>query len=637
MRESQAIECIALVGAPNSGKTTLYNWLTASKFKTVNYPGATVEYSVGGLADRYKSHIRCAENKSYHMMDTPGTYSLFPKSVDEEVTLKALYAHPEFGLIKKVILVVDATQMERHLLMAEQLRDAGFHFVIALTMSDLLKKNQVHLNLEPLKVAFGAEVVLVDGLLGGGVPELVSQICSMPLYETPRPLVEWDSKKMDSVQKKLAQLVTQIEGVGGISAMAKVYEQTARIDRWLLHPIGGLFIFIGMMWGLFTLIYSGAAPMMDLVDGGFSSLKNEVLALGPGTLLYDFLGNGIVGSFGAVLVFVPQIFILFLGIGLLEASGYLARAATLIDRPFSKIGLSGRSFVPLLSGFACAVPAIIATRNISSAKDRWITNFIIPLMTCSARLPVYALLLGFLFKNEPPWKAGLALAILYIIAMIIGGFAAGFLNRILSFKDKSFFMMELPLYRRPRMAVILRQTWTRTWSYIKRAGPPIFVFAVIIWVGTTFPHFDKEDPERLQTSYLAQVGQKIEPVFQPMGVDWRVGVGLLSAFAAREVFVSSMAIMFNVTSETEDQMQVSLLKTMEEAQFPSGQPVFTTASVVGLLFFFMIALQCMSTFGVQLKENRSAKFAMGQLVVFNLVAYLLAVGIVHGLRWMGIS
>jgi ferrous iron transport protein B len=292
--------------------------------------------------------------------------------------------------------------------------------------------------------------------------------------------------------------------------------------------------------------------------------------------------------------------------------------------------------VPILSGFACAVPAIMATRNISSTRDRWITNFIIPLMTCSARLPVYSLLLGFLFLGQAPWKAGFALAALYMGAACVGAIAAGILNRILAKREKSFFMMELPMYRRPQMRVILKQTLTRTNSYVKRAGPAIFFFAILIWVGSTFPNYHAEDAERLQTSYLAQVGHVIEPVFRPMGVDWRVGVGLISAFAAREVFVSSMAIMFNITGE-EEARAAGMLEEMQKATLPNGQHIFTIATVLGLLIFFMIALQCMSTFGVQLRENKSWSLAVTQLVTFNIFAYILAVICVQGLRAFGIA
>jgi len=624
---------IALVGAPNSGKTTLYNWLTNSRFKTVNYPGATIEYSLGRLADRY---LKDSKGEDYPVMDTPGTYSLFPKSADEEVTLKALYDHPLMGPAGKVILVVDGTQIARHLLMAQQLKEAGFSFVIAVTMADLLRKNKIELDLSVLEKEFQTKVIAIDGVLGGGLNELVAAVHSLAWTEKPRKLQVWDQASSTEKIQRIETLARETERKAKAQGkdLSAIYETTARVDRFLLHPFFGLFIFFLIMWGLFSSIYWGAAPLMDLVDSGFASLVEFSTEKFPG-LLGDFIGNGVIASFGAVLIFVPQIFILFLGIGLLESSGYLARAATLIDRPFSKVGLSGRAFVPLLSGFACAVPAIMATRNISSARDRWITNFVIPLMSCSARLPVYSLLLGFLFLGEPAWKAGLGLAVLYMLAVLVGAIAAAILNKILAQNQKSFFMMELPIYRKPHWKVLLKQTFTRTNAYVKRAGPIILVFAVLIWVSGTFPHYQAESAERLQTSYLAQAGRVVEPIFQPMGVDWRVGVGLISAFAAREVFVSSMAVMFNITDE--ETQESGMLEAMKTATNSSGDLIFTPATVVGLLIFFMIALQCMSTVAIQMKENQTKHFALIQLVVFNLVAYLLAVGLVQGLRAFGVA
>lgn len=624
---------IALVGAPNSGKTTLYNWLTNSRFKTVNYPGATIEYSLGRLADRYLPETK---GQDYPVMDTPGTYSLFPKSADEEVTLKALYNHPLMGPAGKVVLVVDGTQMSRHLIMAEQLKEAGFSFVIAVTMADLLRKNKIDLDLSVLEKEFQTKVVLVDGVLGGGLNELVSALHSLPWTEKPRQVEVWTPDIATVKIQRIEQLVSETERK--VRAQGKnlsaIYEKTAKIDRFLLHPLFGLLIFFLIMWGLFSSIYWGAAPLMDLIDAGFASLIDLATEKFPG-LLGDFIGNGVVASLGAVLIFVPQIFILFFGIGLLESSGYLARAATLIDRPFSKVGLSGRAFVPLLSGFACAVPAVMATRNISSSRDRWITNFIIPLMSCSARLPVYSLLLGFLFLDEPAWKAGFGLAAMYLLAAAVGAVAAAILNKILKQNQKSFFMMELPMYRKPHLRVLLKQAFTRTNAYIKRAGPVILVFAVLIWLSSTFPNYKMESAERLQTSFLAQAGRLVEPVFEPMGVDWRVGVGLISAFAAREVFVSSMAMMFNITDE--ESQASGMLEAMKSATNDQGDLIFTPATVVGLLIFFMIALQCMTTVAIQMKENQWKHFALTQLVVFNLVAYLLAVGIVQGLRAFGVA
>lgn len=630
--KSTTKKIIALVGAPNSGKTTLYNWLTDSKFSTVNYPGATVEYSLGGLAPRFGDDLE--------LMDTPGTYSLHPKSADEEVTIKALFEKSFLSQPQGVVVVVDGTQLGRHLFLAEQMRETGFPMVLVVTMSDLLEKQGLEIDLELLSEKMNCKVILFDGVLGAGLTQLITELRSLDVSKQPHLHQVWDAKtseqKSEACEKLAHQALFKTEQ--DRQKLNNIFQKTNKIDQTLLHPILGLLFFFLIMATLFSGIYWVASPIMDGVDYVLGWLGEKVMELGPNTLWADFLSHGLIASFSAVLVFVPQIFILFLGIGILESSGYLARAATLIDRPFSKLGLSGRSFVPVLSGFACAVPALMATRNIPSRRDRWITNFMIPLMSCSARLPVYALLLGFLFQEEPVWKAGLALAGLYFASLFMGSVAAGVLNRLIP-KDKgSFFMMELPLYRRPRWTVVLTQSISRTKSFVVKAGPIIFILAVVLWAGTTFPNYQAvDDQEKVESSYAGQVGRIFEPLFEPMGVDWRVGIGLISAFAAREVFVSSMAVVFQVTSEDEASQQKSLLEKMSTAENSRGEKIFTVSSVLGLIIFFMIALQCISTVGMAFRESNSWAFALGQLVSFNLIAYGLAVAVVQGLRAIGVS
>lgn len=332
------------------------------------------------------------------------------------------------------------------------------------------------------------------------------------------------------------------------------------------------------------------------------------------------------------MVFVPQIFILFFGIGFLENTGYLARAATLIDRPFAILGMSGRSFVPLLSGFACAVPAMMATRNISSPRDRWITNFIIPFMTCSARLPVYALLLSFLFYQEAIWKSALALTAIYFLSLLLGAVAASIINKILEKNNRSLFMMELPLYRRPILRNLFTSSMQRTFSYVKKAGPAIFVFSVIVWLGTTFPSYQEENPQiQLEQSYLARAGQQFEPIFTPMGGDWRTGVGLTAAFAARETFVSTMAVLFHLTDQEDGMMQA-----LTDAKTKDGSKLFTVSSVLGLILFFMVAMQCLSTFAIARKEQ-DAKFAWIRVIGFKCQQDELSVILVQSLRFFGVS
>lgn len=626
---------VALVGSPNSGKTTLFNWLTGSKFKTVNYPGATVDYSVGRTHERYGQGVA--------VMDTPGTYSLEPKSPDERVTLDALYSHPLFGVADLVVSVVDATQLSRHLLVTKQLIESGFRVVVAITMEDLMRERSEDIDCKKLALELGCQVVLINGRLGGGVQDLIDAVRAELAQSkaSEKPHIEsakfvWSPEKIEFLMRDVADLArAAVKRTlhGGSTAS----QRSRAIDRWLMHPVWGLVFFFIVMALLFTSIFWLAAPAMDLVDKSFSALAERVLAINPSSLVMQFFANGLIASASAVLVFVPQIFILFVGIILLEDSGYLARSATLIDKPLSMIGLGGRSFVPILSGYACAVPAMMAARTINSRKERWLTLFILPLMSCSARLPVYALLLSFLFVHQPAWYAGLALAVLYLGSLLLGALAAALANKLMKFKDRSFFMLELPVYRRPQLRLVLRQAMLRTKNYLRRAGPAIFTFALIIWLATTFPNYQFENKtERLDSSYAAEIGRVIEPVFTPMGGDWRTGVGLISAFAAREVFVSSLAIVFQVTDAAEDSLQATLLEKMNQAKAPNGLPLFTVASVLGLIVFFMIALQCLSTVTVAARESGKWKFAIMQLILFNVIAYVLTVGIVQGLRAIGI-
>jgi ferrous iron transport protein B len=328
---------------------------------------------------------------------------------------------------------------------------------------------------------------------------------------------------------------------------------------------------------------------------------------------------------------------------LLESTGYLARVAALIDKPLSMVGLGGRSFVPLLSGFACSIPAIMATRNITSKKERLIAQSIIPFMTCSARLPVYALLISFLIGDTNPLMAGFIMAVMYFGAIIVGAVAASIISIFIKDTTKSRLVMELPLYRKPRFSLILMQSLSKSKSFVVKAGPVIFGLALVLWFATNFPRPEvlqgQEPPSSVEIakdSYAAKVGRIVEPIFEPMGVDWRVGFGLISAFAAREVFVSALALMFNITDQDEEAQTQGLIGAMKNAKFEDGSPIFTVASVTGILIFFMIALQCTSTVGILKREMGSWKPALMQLFFSNLVAYSLAVSVVFTLKNFGL-
>ncbi|MCB0347554.1 MAG: ferrous iron transport protein B [Bdellovibrionales bacterium] len=606
---------IPLIGAPNSGKSTLFNWLTGAKQRTVNYPGSTVEYSRGSLLEIYK--------KPVEIIDTPGIYSLFPKTSDEEVTVDILKANN----YKKVILVIDATQLQRHLYIYKQLQEAGYDIIIAMMMTDLLKKSKKQINIALLEQELSVKIIPIEGRLGAGVKDLAAAIDLELGSNTPSlaNLPRWNAEKQQSIQDNITDLMTKITVYPQGHDSKNLLDWTFKLDKIFLHSFLGISLFIGFMFFVFASIFWFAAPFMDFVDGLFGSLGEYTLTMLPDSLIGDFLANGVIASIGAFAVFAPQIFILFFLIGVLEDSGYLARAASLVDRFFSKIGMNGKAFVPLLSGFACAVPAMMATRTIENKKERWITMFILPIMTCSARLPVYALFIAFLFHDNP-LLGGVVMALVYFLSLSIGLIFSSILNFFIKDTSPTKFILELPLYRVPMWRNITFNAYKRMMSYLTKAGPVIFVLALIIWLASTFPNYKEEDPiKRFDTSYAASIGHVIEPVFAPMGGDWRIGAAMVTTFAAREVFVGTLAVLFKVTDEDEDAQTQTLLERMKGATHADGSPLFTLPLVVSLMVFFIFALQCIATFAIAKKEMNSTKFAVIQLVTLNVIAYIMAV------------
>jgi ferrous iron transport protein B len=630
----------ALIGSPNSGKTTLYNWLTGSKSKTVNYPGSTVEYNLGALRSALSDKFDGADIR---FVDTPGIYSLNPKSDDEVVTRDVLFnTQKRIEKINGVIVVLDATQLSRHLYIAKQIIDSGYPAIFVITMWDLIEKEESVIDLGLFKTELNSNVVLFDGVMGRGLNELIKEIVNFKNVENFNAT---NVKPPDWSIEKQSQVILWAETLAAKTIIHKNMKKSAsdltrKLDQFLMHPIFGFVLFFSIMTLLFSSIYWAAAPFMDFIDSQFGALA-EYATENIGGLAGEFIGNGLIAGIGGVVIFVPQIFILSFGIGFLEATGYLARVAALVDKPLSMVGLGGRSFVPLLSGFACSIPAIMATRNISSKKERLIAQSIIPFMTCSARLPVYALLISFLYGTDQPFVAGMVLTALYFGAIVVGAIAAHVISLFIKDRTPSRLLMELPLYRRPRFTILLMQALSKSKVFLTKAGPIILILSAVLWFGTNFPREEVEAgkeataTEIAQGSYAAHIGKAIEPIFKPMGVDWRVGFGLISAFAAREVFVSAMALTFNIESNEEEAQTEGLLEAMSKASFPDGTPIFTTATVVGLFLFFMIALQCTSTVGILRREMGSWKPALLQLFLSNFVAYNVAVVAVNFLRFLG--
>ena len=606
---NKELKKVILVGSPNSGKTTLFNWLTGYKNRVINYPGSTVSLSIGSIQKKYNTNLSA--------IDTPGVYSLFPRSKDEEITYKSLFRNKDLAC---VVLVMDISKIEKQCSLLCQLKESGFKVIVALTMSELSQKN--FLEVEKLQASFKVPFILIQGLIGEGVYNLIEEIKKQTQSEASRgtPLKKWTIAKMESVVETYKPLFKNFQ-----KSKSAHFFLSQKWDRFFLHPIGGLFFFVAIMFTLFSSLFWLADPFMGMVDSFFAFAIQQAQSISSSSLIVDFFANGVLGSFGAVLVFVPQIFILFFGISLLEDTGYLSRAVSLIDAPLSAIGLSGRSFIPFLSGYACAIPAALAARNIPSHRERWMTLFTLPFMSCSARLPVYALLLSFLFYGESSFKPGLVLTVIYFGSFIVGVLVVSLLNLVLKKEKETPFVMDLPLYRRPVLLKLLRTSWNRTKHYVTRAGPAIFIFALGIWVAINFPrNLELSDAEQIQQSYASMVGHFIEPVFEWIGVDWRVGVGLLAAFVAREVFVSSLVLVFSITG-SESTITESLLQKMNEAVNSQGEPIFTFASVTALIVLFMLSLQCLSTTAVMYKETKSKFFAIVQFSSLNIVAYAVAV------------
>ncbi len=630
---------VALVGSPNCGKTTLFNALTGSKCKTVNYPGATVDLEMGCMK---------SDQGEIRVLDLPGIASLNTQSEDEEVTLRVLTGDSPHGAPNICVAIVDATQLERHLYIVRQLQDAGSSVVVAVTMVDLLEDRKgMTFDPRPVRRALDCPVIRVDGRTGRGLPELRREIArqatkAIPHRAAPAPILKPEEMfdryralkrlALQCLKSKTTQTEDEI-----LRSMTLPDRLTARLDHVLLHPVWGIFFFTAIMICIFTSVFWMASPLMDLIDQGFSFLAEMTAAILPASWWTSLLTEGIILGVGAVAVFIPQIMILFLAMGTLEDSGYLSRGAMIVDRPLAAVGLSGRGFVPLLSGFACSIPGMMAARTIGNRKERLLTLFIMPMALCSARLPVYGLLLAFL--TDSAWKAGLGLTGLYLFSVVSGLMVSAVAGRFMHLKPvrHSSLMLEMPAIRMPKWRVVSLSTYMRTKAYISKAGLTILLIAIVMWSLTHLPYQpEAEAQEQLSNSAAATLGHWIEPVMQPLGMDWRVGAAMISGFAAREVFVSTMALMLRVGGE-EETLQEQMVLSMRHATMADGTPIFTTASTLGLIVFFIFALQCFPTVVVSRKESGSWRFALLQLFLLTGFAYLAAVATVQGLRFFGIQ
>lgn len=634
---------VCLAGAPNAGKTALMNAMTGGSFHTANYPGVTVTLSRGKSKAEFGRQVL--------LVDLPGVHSTSAVSPEEELSCRVIEGHHHSVKPDALIVAVDATQLERHLKLASFIARQNKPMVIALTMMDLLPRSHQSVSAHKLEAVLGVPVIPVDGRTGWGSRDLMRALHSvLTASVTERSALAKVPEEPVAAYSALREILAGSGALKDTNPLIRIDDSfTARVDSIVLHRLFGFPIFFAILVGLFSSIFWAARPFMDLIDWLFSQSAHLLLALLPDGALSRFLAGGVIGGVGAVAVFVPQIVILFFLMTLLEDSGYLARGAALVDRPLSYLGLHGRSFVPMLSGFACAIPAVLAARTIPSRRERLLTIWILPLMSCSARLPVYALLLGALLPGAA-WKAGLALGAIYVASLLTGALVAGLISRlILRKRTVSLLAMEMPVYRKPLVKATLRMTWTRSAAYLKKAGMPIVVISSCLWLLSNFGLGSHQPAQAdgarsalvaasdLDHSFAAQLGQTLEPALRPMGVDWRVGVGLISAFAAREVFVSTMAIVFHV-ADGSDPQQAGLLENMRTATFSgSSHKVFTTSTILGLIVFFFFSLQCLSTVSVVRSETNSWRMAGLQLLFYTGIGYVMSSALVVCLRLFGVD
>jgi ferrous iron transport protein B len=594
---------IILVGKPNSGKSLLFNQLTGMRQKVANFPGVTVELKSGKF-------------NNYQLIDFPGTYSLNSLSRDEELAIAKLHEAMHSDETALIICNLDATRLERSLVFGLQVRDLALQHnkgvIFALNMIDEVQRFGHHIDTEQLAKDLGCAIYALSAKTLIGLHEF--KLALIDAAGRPQDFIPL--KTVDAEQPVL-EISRKLSRQYGIQADVVLKRQN-KIDDFLLNSVFGGLIFLVIMFLLFQSIFTWASPLMDAVETVIAELAIVVTGILPDGAVNDFVTDALFGGVGSFLVFVPQIMVLTFVIGLLEDTGYLARAALICHKPLSYFGLSGRSFIPYLSGHACAIPAIFAARTIESPRKRLITMMTIPLMSCSARLPVYALLIAVLIPDTEYLGGllnlqGITFFILYFIGILTALLVSTLLNKLTDIdKEKAEmpFILELPTYRLPHWKPLIHRVFTSAKQFIRRAAPVIFMVSVVIWFLGYFPQNGE-----LQSSYLAMLGHWIEPIFAPLGLDWRYGVAILVSFLAREVFVGALGTLFGI--EGADENIAGLAANIEQDGLALG-------AGIGLMLFYVVALQCVATVATIRGETGSRKIAWGLFVGYGLLAYCLA-------------
>ena len=675
---------IALAGNPNSGKTTLFNALTGLKQKVGNYPGITVEKKSG------KSKL--SDEISAEVIDLPGTYSLFPKSMDEEVAQQVLCNYDDEDYPDVTVVIADATNLRRSIFLLTQIIDLNMEVVLALNMVDIATKKGIIVDVDALSREIGIQVVAINARKGNGIDALkdtiiktlnskpkypflsvskifkgviekaniirgaendyasfmalckqklsgeeknreeLNQLCAVNEMIPERAQAKETVKRYAKIDKVINAVVKKADPTG-------MYMVNKRIDDLLIHPVLGYVVFLSVLFLIFQAVFSWSAYPMELIDGVFVDLQKFTSNTLPKGLLNDLIVDGILAGLGGILIFVPQIAFLFAFIAFLEDTGYMARVSFITDKLLRKVGLNGRSIIPLLSGAACAVPAIMSARTISSWKERIITIMVTPLMSCSARLPVYTLIIALIIPAEDYFGfnlQGLVMMTFYLIGFLSAIFVALVLKFIIKTDEKSYYIMEMPSYKIPDWKTVAYTIVEKVKVFLFDAGKIIIAISIVLWFlssfapGNKFEQIEKKwagtenaemqiASEKLEHSYAGIIGKSIEPAIKPLGFDWKIGISLITSFAAREVFVGTMSTIYSVGDDDIQSIQTRLsdLKNPE-----TGKEFFTPAVGISLMLFYAFAMQCMGTVAIVYRETNHWKWPVIQFLFMGVMAYV---------------
>ena len=698
---------IALIGNPNSGKSSLFNLLTGLQQKVGNFTGVTVEKKTG---------LFPADQQNTLLTDLPGTYSLYPNSLDERIVIETLVNTQAEQYPDALIYVADITKLEKQTLLLTQLLDLGFPILWVLNMADLEESSALKVDTDILQKKLGIPILKVSTKTGEGIAgvrqfltnpqqwkaqapqhfyqpndkeiQLANQVGESlgnsntyqsllaahhyhwltPLTPDQKATIKNAREKLDfqELHAQVEETMARYDQFGPLLRQAVVHQKeegastfSDKVDRVLTHSLLGPLVFLFIMTLIFQAIFSWANYPMDLVDGAFGWLSAQVSAALPAVWWSDLLTEGIITGLGGVIIFIPQITILFILIGLLEEVGYMARVAYIWDRFMQFFGLNGRSTVALISGGACAIPAIMSARTITNRKERLITILVTPFISCSARIPVYTVLIGFVVPSTLFLGVfnmqGIAFLGLYLLGIVGGGLIAFLLKLTVKSEERSFLALELPPYRMPSWRNVLLSTWSKVRSFIIEAGKIILTISIVLWFAASYgpgdslaqseaeairyateQNLDDDSTadliasKKLENSYAGHFGRFIEPVIRPLGFDWKIGIAILTSFAAREVFVSTMATIYNIGSADEDEKLIRN-RMSEELRPGSTQKVYTAATSLALLVFYVFAMQCMSTVAIIKKETGGWKWAILIFIISLLMAYFGAMAVY---QWM---